>query len=68
MTDLKESMSRMLEDEPALPVIADQVIAAARIKQRRRRYGSGAAMMVSVAAVWPVLRSRRQARTPAMEP
>jgi hypothetical protein len=49
VTNLRESMSRLLEDEPAAPMIADQIVADARKTQRRRRYVTGAAFAGTVA-------------------
>jgi hypothetical protein len=50
MTDLKESMSRMLDNEPAAPFIADHVVASARRTLHRRRYIAGMAVVSGIAA------------------
>jgi hypothetical protein len=43
MTDLRESMSRTLADEPPLPEIAEQAVATGRRARRRRRAAMGCA-------------------------
>jgi hypothetical protein len=49
MTDLHESMSRLLDGAPPVPMITDQIIADARRTQRRRRCAAGMAVVGAVA-------------------
>jgi hypothetical protein len=59
MTDLRESMSRTLADEPPLPEIAEQVVATGRRARRRRRAtigcaAAGAGVVVVAAVAVPI--------------